>query len=219
MATSEKKIIIIDYKLGNLFSVNQALTNIGLEVIITSDPKVILSADAIVLPGVGAFSDAMNNLKNLNLINPIIESVTSGKPFLGICLGLQLLFSDSEEFGMTKGLGLIKGQVKRFNNITKDGETRKVPQIAWNQIYRTNGTSWNNTPLENIKQGEFVYFVHSFFVVPEEQVSLSHTNYDGQEYVSSIIKENIFACQFHPEKSAQEGLKIYSNWARINNLK
>lgn len=214
-----KKILIIDYKLGNLFSVNQALTNIGLNVKITSSADEIESADAIVLPGVGAFSDAMNNLEELNLINPIKRFIDSGKPFLGICLGLQLLFTESEEFGFTKGLGIVKGKVKRFNNHNNEGETRKVPQIAWNQIHELDGHSWKNTPLAPIKNGEFMYFVHSFYVEPDELVALSMTNYDGQNYVSSIKKNNIFACQFHPEKSAKEGLKIYNTWAEINNLK
>jgi imidazole glycerol-phosphate synthase subunit HisH len=219
MTTSQKRILIIDYKLGNLFSVNQALTNIGLNVKITSNPDEIESADAIVLPGVGAFNDAMNNLQSLNLINPIKKSFESGKPLLGICLGLQLLFSESEEFILTKGLGLVKGRVKRFNNINREGESRKVPQIAWNQIFKINNNSWENTPLQEIKEGEFMYFVHSFYVEPKEPVGLSQTNYDGHFYVSSIQKNNLFACQFHPEKSAQEGLKIYNTWSKINNLK
>lgn len=219
MTVLHKKIAIIDYKLGNLFSVNQALANIGLDAIITSDSKEIESADAVVLPGVGAFKDAMNNLNNLNLINSIKEFVATGKPFLGICLGLQLLFSESEEFGLTKGLDLVKGRVKRFYNTNKEGETRKVPQIAWNQILHIEGNSWENSPLKEIKNREFMYFVHSFYVEPEESVGLSQTIYDGQNYVSSIHKNNLFACQFHPEKSAKEGLKIYSSWAEINNLK
>jgi glutamine amidotransferase len=219
MIPSQKKILIIDYKLSNLFSVNQALTNIGLNVSITSNADDIESADAIVLPGVGAFSDAMSNLNGLNLINPIIRSVDSGKPFLGICLGLQLLFSESEEFGISKGLGLVKGRVKRFHNTNIDGDIRKVPQIAWNQIYKINGNSWKNTPLNDIIDGAFMYFVHSFYVEPEEPVGLSQTNYDGKIYVSSILRSNLFACQFHPEKSAKEGLKIYNSWAKINNLK
>jgi glutamine amidotransferase len=219
MKVNQKKILIIDYKLGNLFSVNQALNNIGLNVLISSDANEIESADAIVLPGVGAFTDAMNNLHNLNLVNPIKKSIDSGKPFLGICLGLQLLFTESEEFGLTKGLDLVKGQVKRFYNVNRNGDARKVPQIAWNQVFKLNNSNWENTPLHEINEGEFFYFVHSFYVEPDESVGLSITNYDGQSYVSSILKDNIFACQFHPEKSAREGLKIYNNWAEINNLK
>ena len=219
MEDFRKNVLIVDYQLGNLFSVNQALNNIGIKVKITSNADELESADAIVLPGVGAFADAMNNLEGLNLINPLKKFIVTGKPFLGICLGLQLLFTESEEFGLTKGLGLVIGRVKRFNNLNKDGETRKVPQIAWNQIYKINVNSWENTPLSDIKDGEFMYFVHSFYVEPEEPVGLSKSNYDGQYYVSSIKSENIFACQFHPEKSAEEGLKIYNTWAKINNLK
>lgn len=219
MGSSEKNVLIIDYKLGNLFSVNQALTNVGLKVRITSDPNEIEFAEAIVLPGVGAFHDAMGNLEDLHMIGPIKNHVSSGKPFMGICLGFQLLFTESEEFGFTKGLGLVEGHVKRFNNTNSLGETRKVPQIAWNQIVKIGDNSWKNTPLEEIKNGEFMYFVHSFYVEPKEMVGLSKTNYDGHDYVSSICKNNIFACQFHPEKSASEGLKIYNTWAIINNLK
>ena len=128
-------------------------------------------------------------------------------------------FTESEEFGITNGLGLVKGRVKRFHNVNKDGETRKVPQIAWNQIHKINGNSWESTPLHDIKDGEFMYFVHSFYVEPEDPVGLSKSNYDGQSYISSIQIDNLFACQFHPEKSAGEGLKIYNTWATINNLK
>lgn len=219
MEFSEKRVLIIDYKLGNLFSVKQALTNIGLNAKITSNADEIEFADALVLPGVGAFGDAMNNLQELNLINQIKQFIQTGKPFLGICLGLQLLFAESEEFGRTKGLGIVKGTVKRFYNTNKEGETRKVPQIGWNQIKKPIGTSWYNTPLQNIRDGEFMYFVHSFYVDPEEAVALTQTNYDGQIYVSSILKDNIFACQFHPEKSSGEGIKIYNNWAEISNIK
>lgn len=214
-----KKIVIIDYQLGNLFSVNQALVNIGLEIKITSDHKDIDDADAIVLPGVGAFQDAMNNLNNMGLTQSIKQFVNSGKPFLGICLGLQLLFKTSEEFGSTEGLGLIDGNVKRFENTDAAGNIIKVPQIAWNKINKVNPHGWDNTPLANTADAEDMYFVHSYYVNPSDAaVTLSETNYGGITYTSSVLKDNIFACQFHPEKSAQEGLKIYKNWATINNL-
>jgi len=219
MKNFEKKIVIIDYNLGNLFSVNQALTNIGLNVTISSDVTQINNADAVVLPGVGAFGDAMKNLNNMNLVSPIKNSIESGKPFLGICLGFQLLFNESEEFGFTKGLGILKGKVKRFNCVNLEGNNIKVPQIGWNRIEKCTGAIWDNTPLMDIKEGEFMYFIHSFYVVPEENYCLSQTIYEGLTYVSSIKKDNMFACQFHPEKSAKEGLKIYDTWAKINNLK
>ena len=214
----KKTVVIIDYQLGNLFSVNQALVNIGLNVLISTDAKDIIGADAIVLPGVGAFGNAMANLNELGLTEPIKKFISEGKPFLGICLGLQLLFSNSEEFGAVEGLGLIKGKVKRFSNgsITK---TVRVPQIAWNTIEKPNDGRWDNTPLENIKESEHMYFVHSYYVVPDdESVVLTTTTYGGMSYASSIFKNNIFACQFHPEKSASEGLKIYREWAVQNQL-
>jgi glutamine amidotransferase len=213
-----KKVCIIDYNLGNLFSVNQALTNIGLNVSISSNKDELFEADALVLPGVGAFGDAMHNLKALDLIDPILDAVHNGKPFMGICLGLQLLFSESEEFGMNKGLNLVSGRVKRFKEIQSNGNKRKVPQIAWNQINMPSGVCWSDTPLSDIREGEFMYFVHSFYVEPDEPVALTTTIYDGQLYVSSIIKNNIFACQFHPEKSGAEGLKIYKKWSTMNKL-
>lgn len=214
---NSKSIVIIDYQLGNLFSVKQALNKIGVETTISSCPEDIISADAIVLPGVGAFTDAMSNLTQMGFIEPIKLFIKSGKPFLGICLGLQLLFSESEEFEVSNGLNIIKGKVQRFKQGLSDRKLR-VPQISWNQILKNPEKSWEGTPLFNIQDGEYFYFVHSYYVVPEEDVALSYTIYGDTKYVSSIIKDNIFACQFHPEKSAEEGLLIYKNWAVANNL-
>ena len=214
----DKLIVIIDYQLGNLFSVNQALANIGLKAIISSDPEDVDKADAIVLPGVGAFADAMKNLEAMKLADAIKQHVAAGKPFLGICLGLQLLFSESEEFGSTVGLGLIRGAVRRFKTGVLNNKTIKIPQIAWNQITKAPGASWENTPLMNMENNEYMYFVHSFYVEPAEDVALTYTTYGNTTYVSSIIKENIFACQFHPEKSAEKGLLIYRDWAVLNGL-
>jgi glutamine amidotransferase len=214
-----KIVVIIDYQLGNLFSVDQALKNIGLDTIISSNPNDIKIADALVLPGVGAFSDAISNLKNFGLIDPIKESIGQGKPFLGICLGLQMLFEKSEEFGECEGLGIIKGLVKRFSTENYDNKRTKVPQIGWNSIYPSNGRDWKCTPLEGTNGGEDFYFVHSLYVDPKDvNVVLSSTTYGNTTYASSILIGNIFACQFHPEKSSVEGLKVYKNWAKINNL-
>lgn len=217
---SLKKIVIVDYGLGNLFSVNQALINTGLNTLITNDPHEVETADALVLPGVGAFTDSMQNLHHLNLVNPIKDFVASGKPFLGICLGLQLLFTESEEFGTYEGLNIIEGKVRKFRSDDAPGvEQLKVPQIAWNSISKPVNKSWDNTPLQNIRDGEFLYFVHSYYVIPDNQdVILTNTTYGNTTYASSVCKNNIFACQFHPEKSAREGLKIYKDWAIINNL-
>jgi glutamine amidotransferase len=214
-----KKVIIVDYQLGNLFSVNQALINIGLDAKISLDPVDIEQADALVLPGVGAFKDAMQNLASLGLKEPIKQFIKSRKPFLGICLGLQLLFTESEEFGSTKGLDVISGKVKRFSNRTDSDELQKVPQISWNTINKVSPDGWQNTPLMHLEDKEDMYFVHSFYVEPaDEQIILTKTTYGDLTYVSSILQDNIFACQFHPEKSAEEGLKIYRTWAELNKL-
>lgn len=167
-----------------------------------------------ILPGVGAFGDAMHNLEKLDLIGPIKEFIASGKPLMGICLGMQLLFSESEEFGINQGLNVIPGKVMKFPAKNQEGEIVKIPQIGWNQIYEPTAEKWKNTPLQAIKNNEFMYFVHSYYAKPDRDESiLSLTNYKGLEYCSSILHENVFATQFHPEKSAKEGMKIYSNWA------
>ena len=212
------KVVIIDYQLGNLFSVRQALENIGLDVVISNDAAELKSADAAVLPGVGAFGDAMKNLHQQGLVKGIQEHISEGKPFMGVCLGLQLLFTESEEFGASKGLNIFPGVVKRFNNFDETGNSVRVPQIAWNEIY-TGQVDWKKTPLKELDQNEHMYFVHSFYVEPDDKKNvLSYTKYQNKEYVSSVFKNNIFACQFHPEKSAQKGLSIYKNWAQQNNL-
>ncbi len=212
-----KKIAVVDYQLGNLFSVNQALLNTGANVVITSNPEEIRQADALVLPGVGAFGDAMQNLLLLQIVDPIKEAVAAGKPFFGICLGLQLLFETSEEFGAGDGLGLIPGVVKKFS--AGPGEEKlKVPQISWNKIHQAN-QPWSKSPLSALDDGDFVYFVHSYYVVPSDtNIGLTKTRYGQTEYISGIQRGNIFAVQFHPEKSGQKGLSIYSRWAQQNNL-
>lgn len=208
-----KKIIIVDYESGNLFSVAQALTHLGADVTITNDITKIKEAQSLVLPGVGAFPDAKNNLDKLNLSEAVVDFIKSGKAFMGICLGMQLLFEESEEFAVTRGLGIIKGSIKKFNT---DANIR-IPQIAWNTIYNSK-RSWEETPLNDIKQNEFMYFVHSYYAKPsEESVILTNTKYHDFEYCSSVLVDNVFATQFHPEKSAVEGLKIFENW--IKNLK
>ncbi|MBL7978384.1 MAG: imidazole glycerol phosphate synthase subunit HisH [Bacteroidetes Order II. Incertae sedis bacterium] len=213
------KIIIIDYQLGNLFSVQQACLYLGFDAEISSDANCIAKADAIILPGVGAFADAMYNLQKFDLIEPIKDFVSTNKPFMGICLGLQLLFGESEEFGIHKGIGLIEGVVKKFPTQDTQGGKLKVPQIAWNTIFPNQKSTWDNSPLSVCGFGDYMYFVHSFYVQPAaDEVVLSTTNYGGHTYCSSILKNNIFACQFHPEKSGLDGIKIYKNWLNNNSL-
>jgi len=216
-----KNIAIIDYGIGNLYSVLKACEFVGINAVITNDKNKITSSDAIILPGVGAFNDAMNSLNRLDLVNPIVDFSKSGKPLMGVCLGMQLLLSESEEFGSTKGLGIFEGICKKFPQINRDLKL-KVPQINWNSIYPNNNNNSfkTNTPLEDIKSGEQMYFVHSYYadLVNEDEV-LSKTIYGGIEYCSSISKKKIFGFQFHPEKSASEGLKIYDKFKEIINNK
>lgn len=208
---SNKKIAIVDYQLGNLFSVKKACLLFGVDAVITSDPKEIEAADAIILPGVGAFNEAMQNLKALQLIAPIKSFVESGKPMLGICLGLQLLGKESEEFSGGSGLGIIDATIKKFPTQVENKKI-SVPHISWNTIYNTSEI-WGNSVLRSLKQNEFMYFVHSYFLsCNDKSVELCRTNYEGMEFVSGIKKDNVTAFQFHPEKSGVEGLKIYENW-------
>ena len=217
MTENRKKVVIIDYQLGNLYSVKQACDTVGMNVIVTSNKEDVLAADALVLPGVGAFIEAMNNLENLDLIDAIKTKVNSGIPLFGICLGLQLLFTKSEEFGSGNGLDLISGIIKKFPEKINERKI-KVPHITWNQVYKFNN-SWGETPLRELKNHEFMYFIHSYYVQPDNDTCiLTNTNYDGIEFCSSVIQKNIFATQFHPEKSADKGISIYKNWALINKL-
>ncbi len=209
-------IAVINYDMGNLLSVTKALTKVGAEVRVTRDAQVISDASHVVLPGVGAFSSCMDNLTRYELIEPIKKSVASGKPFLGICLGLQLLFEESEEkpLGGTnpKGLGILKGQVKKFSTeMTVDNEELKVPHMGWNSIKIQKDSGL----LKDVPDGSYFYFVHSYFCAPEDDsIALTKTDY-GVEFVSSIKKDNIFACQFHPEKSQQIGLKVLKDFSEL----
>ena len=217
MSISTKKVIIIDYQLGNLFSVKQACDTVGINAKISSNSEDVLNADALILPGVGAFNEAMNNLKEFGLDLAIKQKVIAGTPLFGICLGQQLLFTESEEFGTGNGLDLINGVIKKFPEKLKDKKI-KVPHIAWNSIYSST-IDWNDTALSSIDYNDFMYFIHSYYVKPtNEACVLTKTNYDGIEFCSSILQKNIFATQFHPEKSADKGISIYKNWAIINNL-
>ena len=207
---NEKRIAIIDYNLGNLFSVYHACTTLGYKAKITNDKKEISEADFLILPGVGAFGDAMNTLHQLDLVSPILDFINSGKPFLGVCLGLQLLFSESEEFGAHKGLNIIEGTVKKFPDRDENRNLIKVPQIQWNQILCSNEANWKSSPLRECKSGDYMYFVHSYYVKPaSEEAVVSSTEYVGITYCSSSIRNNVFASQFHPEKSGEHGLDIY----------
>ena len=208
------KVVIIDYLLGNLFSVKHACEKVGLDAHISTKREEVEAADAVILPGVGAFGDAMKNLHELDLIRGIKNYIEGGKPFFGVCLGMQLLFEESEEFGEYQGLGLIKGKIKKFEARGGD-DPIKVPQIGWNQISPSETANWAQTPLSNVQDGEYMYFVHSYYAAPtEKEVILTETTYGDTRFCSAVLKDNIFATQYHPEKSAREGIKIYENWAQ-----
>jgi imidazole glycerol-phosphate synthase subunit HisH len=202
-------LAIIDYGMGNLRSVSKALEAAGAsKVRIVSEAKEILKADKIVLPGVGAMAEAISALRKLNLIEPIKESIFR-KPFLGICLGLQLLFTESEEGGRVRGLGIFKGKVRRFSG------RLKVPHMGWNQIKRNTRDARRGAAMwKGIPDNSYFYFCHSYYVVPEDKsIIVSNTDY-GKEFVSSISRDNLFACQFHPEKSQAAGLMLLKNFVR-----
>jgi glutamine amidotransferase len=216
----KKKIAIVDYGLGNLFSIRQACERVGLDPVIASDTNIIGQADGLILPGVGAFGDAMSGLKTNNLIDPLYSYVKSGKPFLGICLGMQLLFTQSEEFGLHNGLDLIKGTIIKFPKKNSKGEIVRVPQIQWNQIYKNTVEIWRNSPLKNLNDGAYMHFVHSYYAVPEnEETVLSYSEYEGVRYASAVKKDNIIGIQYHPEKSGKSGIEIYQSWANFLNNK
>ena len=206
-------IAIIDYDMGNLRSVAKAFERVGAEAVTTRDPEVIDGSSHVVLPGVGAFRDCMKNLGDYGLVDPIMSSIEKGKPFLGICLGLQLLFEESSEFGTHRGLGVIKGKVVRFPSGMKEkGEGLKVPHMGWNAIERRK----DSVLLEGIPEGSYFYFVHSYYAVPDdERVTLTSTGY-GVTFTSSVEKDNVMACQFHPEKSQSAGLKVLKNFSSLS---
>jgi glutamine amidotransferase len=209
-------IAIIDYGMGNLRSVQKAFETVGQQAVVTRSAQVIRDASHVVLPGVGAFPDCIRNLEQYDLVQPVHQAIRSGKPFLGICLGLQLLFTESEEFGLHKGLGILAGRVVRFPRDTSAAVTGagqaagplKVPHMGWNDLTIARAAP----PLRDLETGARVYFVHSYYVVPDDAgVTATTTDY-GVTFVSSIWHDNVFACQFHPEKSQAIGLHIVKNF-------
>ena len=221
-------IAIIDYGMGNLRSVSKAFEAIGARVEVTNDPSAIRAAKAVVLPGVGAFARGMKNLNQLRLTHLLNQTIEEGRPFLGICLGLQLLFTESQEHGSHKGLDVIKGKVRRF------GPGVKIPQMGWNTVKKVTshtltGTSKSQVTSKNLKtsvgnaelfwdvpDNSYFYFVHSYFVEPEDKRVVIATTKYGEEFTSAIRKKNVFGVQFHPEKSSDLGLKVLANFLKLS---
>lgn len=212
-------IAIVDYGLGNLFSIREACRKVGLEAIITSSGDQILESCAIILTGVGAFGKAMAMLDDMGLVEVLRKASASSKPLLGICLGMQLLMSESYEFGHHLGLDIIQGRVIRLNVSTEDSRALKVPQVGWNSIaplddYHSKD-NWKGSLLEGVSKGAQMYFVHSYFVEPlDKKVILCTTRYGTNFFCSGLQLGNITGFQFHPECSGPQGLKIYSNLAK-----
>jgi len=198
-------ITVVDYKLNNLRSIENTLRRLGHEVQVTSDPKVVEGAEKLILPGVGAFRDAMANLRDLGLAQPFAERVKSGVPTLGICLGMHLVFTESEEFGLHRGLDLIPGRVRKIP------EGVSVPHMGWNELK----VQKEDPLLKGVQPGSFVYFVHSFYVDPASpDVTLATTDH-GIEFAAIVHHKNVWATQFHPEKSQHVGERLLDNFARL----
>ena len=210
------EVTVIDYGVGNLLSVSKAIEHCGAKVTVTSDPESILSAGLVVLPGVGAFADGMSALKTSGLDTVVRQVAAKGTPLLGICLGMQLLFDESEEFGATAGLGLIPGRVVNIPSITTTGESQKIPHIGWNELVLPDqNRSWQADLLTDITPGEAVYFVHSFMAVPATHLHrLADCTYGGISISAAVQRDNVFGCQFHPEKSGEVGLKLLRKFIR-----
>jgi glutamine amidotransferase len=199
-------ITVIDYGSGNLRSVEKGFLKAGFNVKVTNRPEDVQKAEAIVLPGVGAFKDCMQELTNLGMTDVLIEAIKKGTPYLGICLGLQILFSESVEFGSCKGLNIFKGKVVKFKS-----DKLKIPQMGWNQL-----NIKNSSPIFNeIPDKSYFYFVHSYYVVPDDESIISTTTDYGVEFTSSVCKDNVYAVQFHPEKSQALGLQMLRNFGEI----
>ncbi len=211
------QVTIVDYGMGNLFSVRRALEVVGASVVITSDAKEIESAEYLILPGVGAFADGMNGLTQRNLISPLKAFAKTQKPFLGICLGMQMMLEVGEEFGRHDGLGFIKGLVKVIAPKDRDGQILKVPHIGWNELHYTEAfPSWSGTLLDGLTPAkDAVYFVHSYAAQPIQAKNiLAYTRYGGHDVVAVIREGNMTGCQFHLERSGPVGLKLLKNFLR-----
>ena len=222
-------VAIVDFGLGNLYSVLRACERVGLAARITSSHRDVLAADGVILPGAGAFGDAMSNLRRLDLVGPLREIHNRESPLIGICLGLQLMMTGSSEFGDHQGLGMIDGPVVHFGRPAEKNSVLKVPQVGWNRVFRracdeaavdqlpaAADDPWQHTPLAGLADGRHMYFVHSYYVRPtDSSVVLSVTRYGDVEFCSAIRVGNTFAFQYHPERSGPDGLRVYRNIAGL----
>lgn len=206
-------VAVVDYGRGNLFSIARALEHLGSRAEVTSDPAVIAAAPRLILPGVGAFGDGMENLRARGLVEPLRAYAASGRPLLGICLGMQLLMDGSEEFGAHEGLGIVPGRARRFADSPE--RAWKVPHVGWSPLRPA--AAWKGTALERLPEGERMYFVHSYFVeTAKAEHRLASTPYAGTEFTSVLRAGPVEGCQFHPEKSGESGLCLLKTWLARN---
>jgi len=209
-------IVVVDYRMGNVRSVRNALARVGAEAVLTSDPSALEGASGVVLPGVGGFPECMNALREGGLVRPLLAAIERGTPYLGICLGLQILFEESEEFGPTQGLGVLPGRVRRFPEGMREGGGAlplKVPHMGWNRV-RLGAPS---PILQGVKEGEHFYFVHSYYAEPSEACRpwIAASCRHGVDFIASVRRDRLFATQFHPEKSGARGLEILRRFERV----
>lgn len=209
-------VTVVDYGLGNLFSVGRALEHVGASVVIADSPSSIRGAQHLILPGVGSFANGMAGLAQRGLVEPLQEYAHGGRPFLGICLGMQMMFDISEEFGLHRGLGLLPGRVVSVSSVGMDGKSHKIPHIGWNELVVPGDPDrWKGTLLSDVAPGSPVYFVHSFTAVPLAEHRLADCYYDGCRISAAVASGNIYGCQFHPEKSGPAGLRMLRNFLSL----
>lgn len=200
-------ITILDYSVNNLRSVQKAFEHLGHPTLVTSDPDAVSNAQKLVLPGVGAFGEAMKNLRARSLVEPICDAVERGVPLLGVCLGMQLLFDWSDELGLSQGLGILSGKVVKF----EENAGLKIPHMGWSRLHFPRSSRL----FEGLKEGEMTYFVHSYHCVPENEAIVAATGTHGEPFVAGVERANVMGAQFHPEKSSHVGLRILDNFARL----
>ena len=215
---SNKIVTIIDYGVGNLFSVTNAIHKCGFQANATSDVNEILNAKALILPGVGAFKNGIDNIKKKNLVDAIKKFVAQGKPLLGICLGMQLLAKKSLEFGVHNGLSIIDGTVMPLANHIKLGKNIKIPNIGWTELEKTCNLDWQKTIFNNLRTSDQVYLIHSYYFKPSDsKYILANADFNGKKICIAVKKGNVYGTQFHPEKSGEVGLQVLRNFCNLQN--
>jgi imidazole glycerol-phosphate synthase subunit HisH len=207
------RVTVIDYGIGNLFSVRRSLESVGATVTLTGAPQDVASAERLVLPGVGAFADGINGLRERGLADAVLEFAQRQRPLLGICLGMQMFATQSEEFGVHRGLDLIPGRVAPIAAVAIDGQPLKIPNIGWRALQPAPSSGWSNTALASVQPGQAVYLVHSFHLVPTDPAHvLAWCDYGGQRVTAAVARDNVIGCQFHPEKSGVVGQAILARF-------